>query len=72
MYVCICQAVTDREIRHAVRDGVLSFEQLQLKLGVATCCGCCREQAVEVFHAALDERFPAMPVRALLSGTATA
>ncbi len=72
MYVCICQAVTDRQIRHAVRGGVLSFEQLQLQLGVATCCGCCRDRAVQVFHEALDSHFPAMPVRTILPGTAAA
>ena len=72
MYVCICQAVTDREIHHAVRNGVLSFEQLRMELGVATCCGCCHDHARQVFHEALAEQFPAMPIRTILPGSAAA
>ena len=66
MYVCLCNAVTDHEIRHAVRGGVLTFDELRLELGVACCCGQCHEHAEEVFHAALSERFPALPRRVIL------
>ena len=43
MYVCLCQAVKDAEIKDAVRDGHASLEALADKLGVGTGCGCCRE-----------------------------
>jgi bacterioferritin-associated ferredoxin len=45
MYVCVCNAVTDREIRSAVALGVRSLADLQTTLGVATCCGRCADCA---------------------------
>ena len=41
MYVCVCNAVTDREIKGAVKLGVRSMSDLSSMLGVATCCGKC-------------------------------
>jgi len=66
MYVCICQAVTDRQIHHAVREGVVTFEQLRMELGVSTCCGRCRPMALKVFHEARAQHFPRMPSRVVL------
>ena len=45
MYVCICNAVTDKEIRQAVELGACSFRQISDQLGVASCCGKCRQEA---------------------------
>ena len=45
MYVCLCQAVKDAEIRDAVKDGHASLDAIADKLGVGTGCGCCREYA---------------------------
>lgn len=45
MYVCLCQAVEDGEIRAAVEDGHTSLEAITDKLGVGTGCGCCLEYA---------------------------
>ncbi|HTV50033.1 MAG TPA: (2Fe-2S)-binding protein [Steroidobacteraceae bacterium] len=42
MYVCICKAVTDRQIRGAIRQGADTLSELQARLPVATGCGCCR------------------------------
>jgi bacterioferritin-associated ferredoxin len=50
MYVCICHAVTDREIRAAVTAGAASLSDVSMTLGVATGCGCCREAAQQVIH----------------------
>jgi len=41
VYICVCNAVTDREIRQAAALGVTSLQQLKDALGVATCCGRC-------------------------------
>lgn len=43
MYVCVCNAITDRQIRRCVEDGASSLEDLQIDLGVASCCGKCAE-----------------------------
>ena len=48
MYVCICNAVTDSQIREAAKAGVTNVWQLQSELGVATNCGSCREVAAEI------------------------
>jgi bacterioferritin-associated ferredoxin len=52
MYVCICNAVTDRQIRAAVEAGASSLSDVALQLGVAAGCGCCRETAQQVIHEA--------------------
>ena len=41
MYVCLCNGITDREIRSAVALGARSLADLQASLGVATACGRC-------------------------------
>lgn len=50
MYVCICNAITDSQIREAAEDGVDNLWQLQAKLGVATNCGSCKEHASEILR----------------------
>ena len=45
MYVCICNAISDRQIQETVAAGPTSLGDLQNQLGVATCCGCCAELA---------------------------
>ncbi|MBS4097512.1 MAG: (2Fe-2S)-binding protein [Sulfuricella sp.] len=45
MYVCICQAVTDRQIREAICNGAISLGELRETLGIATQCGRCAEYA---------------------------
>lgn len=41
MYVCICNAVTDRQIVEALSEGADTLAKLQKKLAVSTCCGSC-------------------------------
>ena len=50
MYICICNAVTDREIRQAAALGVSDLEQLRDSLGVAACCGACEPCARQILH----------------------
>ncbi|MEE4378280.1 MAG: (2Fe-2S)-binding protein [Candidatus Competibacteraceae bacterium] len=44
MYVCVCKAVSDRQIRQAIREGATQFRVLQRELGVCTGCGKCAPQ----------------------------
>jgi bacterioferritin-associated ferredoxin len=53
MYVCVCNAVTDGEIRTAVKLGVRSMNDLSASLGVATCCGRCTDCARSVLAESL-------------------
>lgn len=54
MYVCICNAVTDRDIHKAVEQGAYSLDCLQEKLAVSTCCGQCADNATACLERALD------------------
>jgi bacterioferritin-associated ferredoxin len=53
MYVCVCNAVTDREIRGAVKLGVRTLDDLSATLGVATCCRRCSDCARKVLAEAV-------------------
>jgi bacterioferritin-associated ferredoxin len=55
MYICICNAVTDRDIKRAVEDGACSLNCLQETLAVSTCCGQCAENATACLERALHE-----------------
>lgn len=47
MIVCICHRVSDREITRHARAG-MSFDDIQLELGVATQCGQCESGARDI------------------------
>lgn len=47
MYICICNAVTERQVRATVDAGATTLSDLQFELGVATCCGACAGTASE-------------------------
>jgi bacterioferritin-associated ferredoxin len=55
MYVCICNAVTDRQIKTAVQEGHETFEKIQQQLDVGTCCGKCESHAKEVISEARND-----------------
>ncbi len=52
MYVCICNSVTDRDIRKAANNGVKTMKELSNQLRVATGCGRCAECAHGILHQA--------------------
>ena len=54
MYICICNAITERDVRECARRGCCSVDQLSAELGVGTGCGRCRQTAKEI----LDEVRP--------------
>ncbi|HXH03454.1 MAG TPA: bacterioferritin-associated ferredoxin [Candidatus Competibacteraceae bacterium] len=55
MYVCVCKAVTDRQIREAVRDGADSMRALRRELGVCSGCGKCAPYVRELLDETLAE-----------------
>jgi bacterioferritin-associated ferredoxin len=66
MYVCVCQAVSDYDIRRAVARGARTFEDVQTRTGCTTCCGGCEGEARELVEDALDSErcAAALPVAA--------
>ena len=51
MYVCICNSITDKQIRRAAKSGVDNLYELREALGVASNCGTCADMAESI----LDE-----------------
>ena len=56
MIVCVCNNISDREIRQAVDLGLSSMAELRRDLGVATCCGKCHTCAREVLSGHMSSR----------------
>jgi bacterioferritin-associated ferredoxin len=50
MYVCICNAITDKQIRQAAKAGVSDLRGLQRELGVAAGCGSCSKMASDILR----------------------
>ena len=55
MYICICHAVTDRQIRSEIHAGAGSLRAVSERLGVATCCGKCGKCARRLVKETLRE-----------------
>jgi len=54
MIVCVCNNISDREIRQAVDLGLSTMAELSDNLGVATCCGKCASCAKQVLAEHLE------------------
>jgi len=52
MYICICNAVTDKMIRAAAAAGATSLDDLERMTGCAGGCGSCADMAREMLHIA--------------------
>lgn len=74
MYVCLCRAVTDRDIRTEVRAGACCMRDLQQRLGITKSCGRCGPCAREVLAACLHEvqRDVATPIHGFVAASANA
>jgi bacterioferritin-associated ferredoxin len=62
MYVCICKAVTDQQIRQAIRAGVTDLDGLQQELGVASGCGSCADAASALINESDSRAKHVMPI----------
>ncbi len=56
MYVCLCKAVTDRQIRETISEGATTFAEIRRQLGVATQCGKCCQQAKSIVETAVNKQ----------------
>ena len=70
MYVCLCNNVTESDIRDAARNGACSLECLQERLGVSTCCGQCEPAARDCLAENQRQSNVAVPAPQLLTATA--
>lgn len=51
MYICVCKAVTDKQIKSAIENGHCSRKHLNQCLGVGSVCGKCSRHVKQI----LDE-----------------
>lgn len=51
MYVCVCNGVTDREIRQVAEAGCRTLSELTMRTGCGASCGSCIKMATQL----LDE-----------------
>jgi len=58
MYICLCNAITDRQIVQAAECGARSDEDLARGLGVGVTCGSCRACAKELLMETLARIAP--------------
>ncbi len=56
MIVCVCNAVSDKDIRAAVKNGATQLRHLTRELGLGTCCGKCLPEAETALAASLGQR----------------
>lgn len=42
MFVCVCSAVSDRQVERAIDEGADTLDALAASTGAGTCCGSCR------------------------------
>lgn len=63
MYICVCKAVTDKQIKSAIADGRCSRRQLNQCLGVGGVCGKCIPYANKM----LDESRKDVPMMSLVA-----
>lgn len=70
MIVCHCEAISDRTIRKAVRNGACSFQGVVRECGAGRQCGGCREAVVDVITEETEAREPAtLPIRRLAAAS---
>ena len=58
MRVCHCHAVTDRDIRSAVRSGACSVESVGRACGAGTSCGGCVPLVASVIRSEVERFAP--------------
>jgi bacterioferritin-associated ferredoxin len=62
MYICLCNAVTDHDIRRVAADGVQSFAELQARTGCSDCCGSCEQEARSTLDKAVSQVLCQLPL----------
>ena len=58
MIVCVCNRITESEVREAAAKGARSPEAAYAKLGCEVQCGCCLDYAQEIIDEQIGKRSP--------------
>ena len=63
MYVCICNGVTEQQVRDAAEAGCASVAELTMRTGAGANCGSCLDMAADMI-AEMQSELP-LPVLAI-------
>lgn len=62
VYVCVCNGVTDHDIRQAAEAGCKSLPELTMRTGAGANCGSCLDMAAELLDQARATRELPLPM----------
>ena len=62
VYVCICNGVTDHDIRQAADAGCRTMAELTMRTGAGAACGSCIEMATAILEETHARRDLPLPV----------
>jgi len=65
VYVCICNGVTDHQIRAAASDGCTTVAELTMRTGCGATCGSCLDMAGDLLAKAMGTQDLPLPVLGL-------
>lgn len=71
MIVCVCNNISDREIRQAADAGLTTISALRDDLGLGTCCGKCKSCAKTVLKNHLNDNVDQIKTGAMRATSAT-
>lgn len=64
MYVCLCFAVTDNEVKAEISLGARSVEEVGERCGAGTGCGSCQERICELLEMRRETNSPTVAAQA--------
>jgi len=64
MYVCLCNGVTDLDIRNAAAAGCRTLGELTMRTGCGATCGCCLSMAEDMLVESIPSAAFVPPARA--------
>ena len=62
VYICICNGITDHDIRQAADAGCKSVAELTMRTGAGSSCGTCIDAAAQLLDEARGVRALPLPV----------
>ena len=62
MYVCICNGVTERDIRQAAEAGCRTVSELTMRTGCGATCGTCLDTATALLDEVRNTRELPLPM----------
>ena len=54
MFICVCNAIRERDVLEAVRHGAATAGQVYARLGVRPVCGRCAQDICRIVRPAVD------------------